>query len=366
MNDTVTGASSRGGRGLAALALLLAVGAIGLAAYPYYQQRFGGAVDVAARLQSQQLELQQLQRSLADASAAVDARLNQQQAALAEQLQAQQSRVAGLLADVTGSEATAAGAARMARVLGLSEALHLVQTAARRASLFADSVGAAALLAAAQQTLEGIDAPTSVGQALSDARTALSEQAGVDVDALLVRLESLSQSLPEPLPERGYAAVPDAAPAGEGIWQAALQKFLSLFALHRRGELAEEPLDVATAVQLKLNVELLLKTSQLALLRGDEPAFREGLGAARRLLERYRGAAEERASAAITEIDQLSVVPLGQTPPDLTGLIHQLQTALDAQLGVPLPVESAAAQAPPAPAPEPELQQAPAAADSAP
>ena len=354
MNDTVTGGSSRPGRGLAALALLLALAAIGLAAYPYYQQRFGGAVDVASRLQSQQVELAQLQRALADANGTLDARLNQQQAALAEQLQAQDSRLAGLLADVTGSEATAAGAARMVQVLGLSEALFLVQTAARHAALVPDPAGAAALLAAAQQALDGIDAPAGVRQALGDARTALAEQAGVDVDALFVRLETLSQDLPEPLPARGYTAAPAEAPAADGIWQTALQKFLSLFALHRRGEPAGAPLDVATALQLKLNVELLLKTAQLALLRGDQAVFRESLAAARRLLELYRGGAEERASAAVAKIDELSVVPLEHAPPDLSGVIRQLRAALDSVQGAPAPAAS------------PVLEQTPAPVDSTP
>jgi uroporphyrin-III C-methyltransferase len=355
MNDTVSSTThppTRSGRGLAALALVLSLAAIGLAAYPYYQQRFGGAEQVSVQLQAQQHELDQLQRALADASATLDTRLQQQQATLTDQLQAQDSRLAGVLADVSGSAVTAAGVARMTRVLGLTEAQYLVQAAARRLSLSADRGGAVALLAATQQVLDGIDAPASALQALRNVRSELAEQPAVDVDALFVRIETLSQNLPGPLPPRGYQAAPATAPAGDGVWHAALQKLLSLFEFHRRGELADAPLDVASSLQLKLNIELLLKTAQLALLRGDVAVYRDSLGAARKLLERYRGAAEDRATAAIAEIDQLDAAPLGTTAPDLGELLRQLQAALKAEDLTPAPAAGRAAT-PPAAEPAP-------------
>jgi uroporphyrin-3 C-methyltransferase len=356
MNDAVTGSTpARSGRGLATLALLLALVALGLAAYPYYQQRFGGAASVRARLDAEQTALEEMQQSLGDAKKGFDARLEQQRVALDKRFDEQNAHAAALLADITGSEATAAGAARMMRVLGLSEAEYLAQAAVRQLALSNDR-RAIALLKAAQQALAGIDAPDDVEASLREALTALESQPAIDVDALYLKIQSVTEQLPEPLPVHGYAAQPVQAPAAESaaprsVWQSAVAKFLSLFEFHRWDEGGEAPLDVANALELKLNVELLLRTAQVALLRRDEPVYRDSLAGARKLLERYRGAAAERATAAIAAIDQLSVLPLAQTPPDLGGLLEQLHAAVAGE--APQPTKSApqaAKSTPPQPA----------------
>lgn len=337
----------RSGRGLAAFATLLALIALGLAGYPYYQQMVGsGATETVGALEAlrvaQRRQADELARLVAD-TAAFDARLTQTQsagsgAAMAE-TQSTTPRVPGALPE---------------RTLRLGEAEFLLQSASDRLLVTRDIRAALTMLNAAQSLVDQVD-----DQALADVRSALTREiaalrdvSGVDVDATYQRLQALGRLIPE-LPARGakFTAAPASSstpdPAAPSTGSLAWAKFLSLFEFRRLGASVRPPLGPDQAAYLRLNLGLMVQTAELALIRNDAAVFQESLQSIRGWLDDYLDTGSQDVANARAEIDQLLVIRLDRTLPDISGSLTALRGVLNAS------ATAAPAAAPNAPAQQP-------------
>jgi uncharacterized protein HemX len=190
------------------------------------------------------------------------------------------------------------------------------------------------MLVAAQQVLEQVDKPAVLGvrAKLADEIAALRSDPGVDVNTTFARLETLKHSLPEFPPQHAGFGATEVAAANDHVavsmWQQALRKLLSLFEFHRQAGDGHAPLTVAEVGYLRLNLELLLQTAQLALLRSEAVVYGESLTTARKALDDYRGNNGEAVATAQAEIDQLLAISLHRVLPDLAGSLTELRRVL--------------------------------------
>jgi len=318
----------RGGRALASFATLLALAALGLAGYPYYQRY---VVGVPAPINSgefeslrtaQQRQIDELARLTAQTTA-LDARLGQQPNRSDEPRSAD--------AQGPAAEPLAAPPAMPERSLRVAEAAFLVQAANDRLLVTGDVRAALAMLLAAQSLLDQIDdaALTDVRSALSTDIASLRDVTVVDIDAAVAQLQALQKTLPG-LPMRGgrFASPPVAAPtdaAPVSTASLAWQKFLSLFEFHREGGAARPPLGPDEATYLRVNLGLMLQTAQLALLRRDGVVYQQSLESVRRWLDDYLDTSAADVSAVRAEIDQLLSVRVDRSLPDVGGSLAALR-----------------------------------------
>ncbi len=344
MSDDDTGFASRigatkapvrrGGRVLASFATLVALIALGLAGYPYYQ-RFVVGVPLAtdsgefeALRMTQQRQADELVRVTAE-STAFDARLKQQQS----RTDAQGATAA--------PESIAAPTAMPDRALKIAEAAFLVQGANDRLLVTHDTRAALVMLLAAQSLVDQIDdaALADVRAALTNEIASLRDVAALDIDATFARLEALLKALPE-LPARGgrFVSAPGSVPSDTAAVPAttlAWQKFLSLFEFHRESATARPPLGPDEATYLRLNLGLMLQTAELALLRHDDVVYQKSLESVRRWLDDYLDTSAPEVAAARSEIDQLRTVQVDRVLPDVGGSLVALR-----RLMAPVPAEA--------------------------
>lgn len=321
----------RTGRGLAGLAILLALFALGVAAYPYYQRAFGllpiesdGGIETLRHVQERQAgEL----RRVIDSTAAIEARLQQQQV-----------RVDGR--DVYPSSVTrwvGAPALESRRVLKLAEAEYLLRSANDRLLVARDVRGAMMMLLGAKSLIDQVDdASLSVVRAeLLREIAELRSDAGIDVDGVFARLEAVQRRVPD-LPARGarFTPLPREAPANPLVmttWDSVWQKFHSLFEFRREGAGARPPLGADEATYLRLNLALMLQTAELALLRNDAAVYQQSLGSVREWLDDYLDTGDLAVAGVGAEIDQLLELRLDRPLPDISASLAALRPLLDAK-----------------------------------
>lgn len=345
----------KSGRGLAGFAILLALLALGVAAYPYYQRAFGllpmesdDGIETLRKVQEQQAG--ELRRAL-ESTAAIEARLQQQQA-----------RADGR--DAFPSSVTrwvGAPAPESQRVLKLAEAEYLLHSANDRLLVTRDIRGAMMMLLGAQSLVGEIDdASLSVVRTELIREIALLRDApGIDVDGVFARLEAIQRLVPE-LPARPARFSPspsDAStdPAPITAWGSVWQKFRSLFEFRRAGAAARPPLDADAATYLRLNLALMLQTAELALLRNDAGAYQQSLASVRQWLDDYLDTSALAVVGVRAEIEQLLALRLDGPLPDISASLAALRPLLDAKPAlvetpvVPQSAANAGEQAPAAP-----------------
>lgn len=329
----------RGGRVLASFATLLALAALGLAGYPYYQRY---VVGTPAPINSGELEsLRTAQQRQADELARVAAEARALDARLIQQAATQAQPVVSPVVDSSSASVLPA------RALRIAEATFLVQGANDRLLVTRDVRAALAMLLAAQTIVDQIDDSelADVRAALSGAIASLRDVVVVDIDGTFARLQELQKALPD-LPMRGArfvaAAVPapsDAAPMSTA--SVAWQKFLSLFAFHRQGGAARPPLGTDEATYLRVNLGLMLQTAQLSLLRHDEVVYQQSLESVRRWFDDYLDTSATEVLAARAEIDQLLAVQVNRALPDIGAPLAALRKVVATASPVaPLPESS--------------------------
>ncbi|HEY6598758.1 MAG TPA: uroporphyrinogen-III C-methyltransferase, partial [Pseudomonadales bacterium] len=337
----------RGGRGLAAFALLLAVSALGLAAYPYYRQLNAPPTidDPGALRDAQQRQADELQRVVGK-SAEIESQLRRQQQRLDE------TRVAPSMPDGSAPSVLTPEAQR---ALKLVETDYLLRNANDRLLVQRDVPGALTLLLAAQSLASQIDLPAmaSVRDALATDIEALRNDPGIDVRSASSRLSSLARTVLE-LPTRGVrfssndagvavattATLDSTAPVESTLELAAgsaWQKFRSLFEFRRERGTARPPLGPDEAAYLRMNLALQLSLAELALLRNDASVYQQSLGSARRWIDEYLDPAAVLVTTARADIDQLLTLRLDRALPDISGSLSALRPVIDAYGGQPSP-----------------------------
>jgi len=340
----------RSGRGLAGFAILLALLALGVAAYPHYQRAFGllpieSDDGIESLRQVQERQATQL-RGLLDSTAAIEARLQQAHGDEREVFPSSVTRWVG------------APAPESRRVLKLAEAEYLLRSANDRLLVTRDVRGAIVMLLGAQSLIEQIDdASLSVVRAeLLREIAALRNDPGIDVDGVFARLEAVQRLMPA-LPARGARFTPSpreapADPVALTAWDSVWQKFHSLFEFRREGAAARPPLGADEATYLRLNLALMLQTAELALLRNDMAAYQQSLVSVRGWLDDYLDTKAIAVASVRAEIDQLLELRLDRPLPDISASLEALRPLLDAKpgpaetLAVPQAAAGAADQSP--------------------
>lgn len=310
------GKTAGGGRLIASLALLVALGVAGWNGWAWWQAQHSAdeALDLEqslAELRSGQLQLQRAQEALGRRLDSVE-RL-ELAAGLTELDQAiEQARsVAGSdRARLAGIEEAVADAAerldgvegRLAAVvvrgesprqaLDLAEVDYLLRSANERLRLYGDVRTADQALSLADEQLAAMDDPVylSVRQSIAGARLALDTVDVPDVIALTEGLGQLQAQIPG-LPFPGeIAIVQEEGPAetveDPGIWarfKAALGGLVSV----RRRAVDESLISLEDKDYVRQGLWLQLESARLALLRSDDDAWRAALERAMATLDQY-------------------------------------------------------------------------------
>jgi len=328
------------GSALSWLAFLLALGAAGGAAYPFYlaQQGQSEVQKLEASLSAELGDLRQETRAQALALAAQGDALRVAEDALAEARAGQQALAAELAGLAQRGEADAGSLA----AVRLAEVRYLSAVATQRLRLERDVPGSVRLLERADAVLaEAYQASDiSLRRALGAALSALRSAPRIDTVGLYLEVEQLA-GLTDRLPLAApvfRAEVPKVveapAPAGLGAWL--WEKLSGLFRLRRTEVPSTSPLlSEGAAPLLQHGLRLTLSQAQLALLRGDGALWRASLEAAAQRVEKYGRPSRDR-SRLLERLGALAATPVaveGEVVRSAQEALEALNEALEARLG---------------------------------
>jgi uroporphyrin-3 C-methyltransferase len=337
----------------AALALLFALGALGLSGYLFYELRYQDPLaltearlssridELAGRAQSNSGELTtqsqalrtEIEHAMTTQTEAADA-LRNELAEQQENLEAAQAALAESLGE------TIAATPPTDRDWKLAEAQYLLRIANHRLLMERDAATAAVLLGAADQVLAEVGdfSLFDVRSRLADEILSLKSLTGTDLQGMYLQLEALKnslQALPLQLPEYMQAKI---APQqsledalgepteAQNIW-GEMGSRLSVFFDYRKidGQETRRPLlSPAEATYLEMNLRLMLERSQLALLRRNQMVYEQSLSTAADWMEDYLDAEHSAVAQAQQQIEQLLQVELQQPLPDISGSLSAL------------------------------------------
>ena len=327
-------ARPRSGRGLAALALFLALlacgGSGGLAYWLWWQQQSDD--DTAERQDALQAEMANLQRRVdqaEDAQAQIDAVQEQLETQLAA-LQRSQARLRDTLASAASqavNRPVQPGSWRTA------EAEYLLRIANHRLLMERDALGAHRLLSLADEILAQVDgfAYHDVRVLLADELAALRDTRHVDVQGVYLRLQALRDAmgrLPLRLAEytaRQEDAAESSANAEASLLDALLERLAGLVRFRRHDEDQVRPLLAPRqAAYLELRLGLALDRAQLAALRFKEGVYRGSLNDARDLLRRYVDNTRRQSIEVAAQLDELAELDIATPLPDISASLARL------------------------------------------
>jgi uroporphyrin-3 C-methyltransferase len=332
---------SRPGRGLALLALILALLAMAGSAYLYrtQQQALLGADRSRADLDTATSRLEADGRQLA-------ARLEELERGIAEtqtgrsttedRLRRQRARIDGLeegLARIARSRETVGSQLRR------EEVQHLLRIANFQLNLGRDPDTALAALLEADGLLARLADPglQPLRRQLTDDILALRSVEQVDVEGVALRLESLARRV-DKLPLNADAAelteqTTDAASGGWARFRQKVSEFLASIFTVRRTESSGGPLlSREESFFLRRNLELELQTARVALLAGDEEIFSSSVGAARRWTVQYFDRESSEVETFISGLSALADVTLRVRLPDISGSLRIYQELQERQI----------------------------------
>lgn len=318
----------RGGRGLAVLALLLALGA------------YGGGYWLWTQLQLQRDDNTRLQQQLSDKLHNVDS----VEKMLADQLDQANNTITTLRNDQQGlTKALADVNQRLGRnreAWVLAEAEYLLEMGNRRLQLEQDVNGAIAALGAADQRLASLGDPLlmPVRAKISDELQALRAVPKVDVDGISLTLTSLAKAV-DTLPIAGAphpVATSAPSPQVSHGWRAFVASLWtdlrSLVVVHHH-EAGKLPLLTPDQRELlRQNLRLKLQSARLALLQGDSQVYRSALQEADAWLTQYFDGEAAPTKAAHATLARLAATDIAPTLPTIGASLRLLRGSLD-QIG---------------------------------
>jgi uroporphyrin-3 C-methyltransferase len=223
----------------------------------------------------------------------------------------------------------------------VEQAEYFLRIANAQESLAGDSASALTALELADDHLRGAGDPrlTPVRKLVATEIATLRALPQVDTEGLALRLDALSDALPE-LPRRQAArasfreapAAPEPAASGlERATQALRNALLSIVSVRRTDAPSPTLLTEESAELLLRSLELELQMARIALLRSEPTLYRTSLAAARRNVEQYFDGDAPAVTAALATLDELERAPLPDSRPDvsapLTALIKLRESA---------------------------------------
>lgn len=328
------------GSALSWLAFLLALGAAGGAAYPFYlaQQGQSEVQKLEAALGAELGVLRQQTRAQALALAAQGDALRVAEDTLAEARSGQQALAAELAALAQRADADVGSLA----AVRLAEVRYLSAVATQRLRLERDVPGTVRLLERADAVLAEADQASDVPlrRALGAALGALRSAPRIDTVGLYLEVEQLAgltDRLPLAAPVfRTEAPKAEAAPVPTGVGAWLWEKLSGLFRLRRTETPSASPLlSEGAAPLLQHGLRLTLSQAQLALLRGDGALWRASLEAAAQRVEKYGRPSRDR-SRLLERLGALAATPVaaeGAVVASAQDALRAVNEALEARLG---------------------------------
>jgi len=317
-------AAPGGGRGLAGVALLVALAALAASGYLYWLQTLrpqAGEPRVAA-LEQRVSGLDARLAELADPDV-----VRRDLDRLATELRAE---FAARLDAAAEARTTTAPVAPAPRDWQVAEVRYLLRMANHRLLLERDSAGAAALLRSADVVLATLDdfALHEVRARLAEEILALESLPALDAEGLFLQLEAIKRDI-DRLPLRMPEWVPEPAPpeAPAGVWQA-LRTELGRLLRFRQFDGAVQPLLAPEeAVYLELNLRLMLERAQLAGLRREQTIYAQSIATAAGWVERYLDVETPEVRRVLDGLRALEGVDLAAPLPDVSGSLNALNAA---------------------------------------
>lgn len=320
----------RAGRGLAALALLIAAGGLGLGGWAAWQLR---QLDASQHRQGAQVEtLATANRTLGQQTQALDERLAQlppateleERRRLLAQLQADQQRLGQRVETVLGASR---------QDWRLAEAEHLVRLASLRLSALQDINSARALLQGADDILREQDDPNAFAAREQLARSLAALQATEQPDrtGLFLQLAALREQATQlsalaPQFEADRVAAGMAADESTLHWRQWWARVSSFFRIDFNPDASVRPLLAGQSLgQVRLALGLALEQAQWAALNGEQAVFKQALDQARDVLTTDFNQDNTQAQALLARLNELAGSRVTVQTPDLAGSLSALQ-----------------------------------------
>ena len=350
------------------LTALIALGALGLSGYLYYELRYLDPLapfekrmdELANRAERNKGELEERSNELTQRSESMRSEIQ----SLIDTASAEQTSQANSLRDELADQQDnlEAAQAALAESLGetisatpptsrdwkLAEAEYLLRIANHRLLMEQDVITAEQLLSSADQIL------TELGDfSLYDVRAQLAEEmlalsaltsadskVAADLTGLFLQLDAIKNNLhklPNRAPEYLAAkvspqdtleeALAEEPAASESAWEQVVSRMSSFFEYRRiGGEETRQPLlSPDESVYLEMNLRLMLERSQVALLRRNQLMFESSLGSAAEWMETYFDPNDDGVVRSRESIEALLTTQLDLPLPDISGSLNALQ-----------------------------------------
>ena len=353
------------GKGVAVLALLLALAAIGQSGWQWWQQRSAGSTEVSQqqsmqRLQAAQQELGSsltvIEAQLKAAGTPVDplefSRLGEQFRLVKSQLESvrsltgeQRASMAVLQGRVRSSEQRvsvlessltniAARSQNSGIELSIAEIDFLLRTASERLQLFSDPVAAEVALQAADVQVEALNDPMflSVRQRIAEARHALAAVPQVDRVRLSSRLTDMQTKIPG-LPFHGEVSPMSEPeiPVDVGWWESLKHTLSSLVTVQRQVADDQALLSLEDMDYLRQGLWLQLESARLALMRNDGGAYAASLDRVSTSVDQFFQRGSEPVQALLLQLAELRQVNIAPVMPDISAPWTQLRQLRDSR-----------------------------------
>ncbi len=349
-------AKKGGGRGLAALALIISLAAAGGTGYLWYLTtqapeielpEFPDPPDVAGeverRVQPLARQLEELSSGSASELASMKRELERRAAAqegvdrsIATVEETTRRAVSGVerrLGRLEGSlTALADTRSNVSNELALSETEYLMRAADERLRLFNDPAGAERALSMAMTQLQTVDDPSyvAVRQTLASHIQSLKQVDLPDRVALSGRLLTLARdSAAWPIDARRSLQVSGAnlltpEESDEGWWARFKGVLSSVVVVHREKETETVLLTLEEERLLRENMRLQLQVAQLAAVRGEQPLYEASIDAVSGWLTDYYEGGDNGVIAAREQLVELRGINLNPELPDISPALRQL------------------------------------------
>lgn len=340
----------KSGRLLGAAALLFSLLALAASAYLTWQNQRGAGSEQLAGLEQQLLavgsnqatlekDLKTLRSSLESASGAradVSQRLAAAERAVATRQDVVES-LPGRVDNVEDSVAAMQGIAAGTRDNWLkAEAEYYLQLANAQLQLARNPALAAYGLELADERIRQLANPayTPVRRALASEIQALREISNIDHEGIALRLASLADSaagLPirNDLQPQGDSDDDAAADGDQSAWSrgwSATKRVMGKAITVRKADESVTPLLSPEATYfLRTNLSLKFDTARLSLLRGEQLSYEQSLGDAASWIGEYFDTADNRVTAALASIADLSDEELTVELPDISQSLQLLR-----------------------------------------
>lgn len=364
------------GKAIAVLAFILAIVAVGLTGWQWWQARLADTGEITQKESISRLQASQQQ--LASSVASFESQLDAVESPVgvdeftrqAERLKNVENQLRGikgqsgedkasisalqgsvrsleqrLAATESGLISVAASSQTSSVELSVAEIDFLLRTASERLQLFSDPIAADLALQAADVQMEALNDPMflSVRQRIASARQALAAVPDIDRVQLSARLSALQSKIPG-LPFEGEVeAQPELElPVDAGWWESFKHTMSSLVTVRRRVPEDESLLSLDDKDYLRQGLWLQLESARLALMRNDTSVYLGSLQRVDETVEQFFKNGSSQVQALLLESTALKQVDIAPQMPDISAPWTQLRQLRDSRrlLQSAAPVES--------------------------